>query len=260
MVRDALDRTGQVWVTNVGVLFSFGVRLLAATGEGLAAIGSRGGFVRVVRLTLGQIFKTLSRGALDVLLLGTVLGLGLRTVMEQVGFLRPLFESVFMPIFIRDGLPLGLAVLVAARSGAPVSLQLAIRPLTHGIDDPYRKSGDLNTQVWPHLVSIPVTTALFFLVGQLFLMIGYTFDGSSLHWPLAVDYYTTFLTSVVAGSWRAMLFGFIVAFVACALGVEAAEQRPDNLAEAKLHEAAWESTVTSIFICTIVTAALWILL
>jgi len=260
MVGAALDRTGQVWVTNLGVLFTFGLRLAAATGGGLAEIGSRAGVVRVVKLTLGQIFGTLSRGALDVLLLGIVLGLGLRTVVEQLGILRPIFEAVFMPIFIRGGLPLGLAVLVAARSGAPVSLKLAIRPLTHGIEHPYLKSGDLNSQVWPHLVSVPVTTAIFFLVGQLFLMIGYTFDGYTLHWPLAVDYFTTFLTSVVAGSWRAMLFGFVIAFVSCAMGVEAAERRPANLAEANLHDAAWESTVTSILICTLVTAALWILL
>ncbi len=260
MVREALDRTGQVWVSNVGVLFSFGVRLVGATGQGLAELGSKGGMVRITKLTLRQIFGTLSRGALDVLLLGVVLGLGLRTAVEQVGILRPIFESVFMPIFIRGGLPLGLAVLVAARSGAPVSLQLAIRPLTHGIEDPYGNGRDLNAQVLPHLVAVPITTALFFLVGQLFLMIGYTFDGSTLHWPLAVDYYTTFLTYVVAGSWRAMLFGFVIAFVACALGVEAAERRPSNLAEAKLHDAAWESTVTSVFICTSVTAVLWILI
>lgn len=260
MVREALDRTGQVWVTNIGVLVSFGLRLAAATGEGLAEIGSRGGVVRVTKLTLGQIFGTLSRGALDVLLLGTVLGLGLRTAVDQLGFLRPIFESVVMPIFIRGALPLGLAILVAARSGAPVSLRLAIRPLTHGIEHPYKNNYDLNTQVLPYLVAVPITTALFFLVGQFFLMIGYTFDGSTLHWPLAVDYYTTFLTPVVAGSWRAMLFGFIVAFVACALGVEAAERRPSNPAESRFHDAAWESTVTSIFICTLVTAVLWILL
>ena len=33
VASEALNRIGQVWVTNVGVLFSFGVRLLAATGD-----------------------------------------------------------------------------------------------------------------------------------------------------------------------------------------------------------------------------------
>jgi len=260
MVRDALGRTGQLWVTNVGVLFAFGVRLLRATGAGLAEIGSRGGAVRVARLTIGQTFRTLSRGALDVLLLGTVLGLGLRTVVDELGVIRPLFESAFLPPFIRSGLPLGLAVLVAARSGAPLSLQLAIRPLTHGLEDPYGERSELNAQVLPHLVAAPITTALFFLVGLAFVMIGYTFDGSSLHWPLAMDYYTTFLVEVVAGSWRSMLFGFVVAYVASAFGVEAAERRPADLTKAKFHDAAWESTVTSIFICTLVTGLLWIAL
>lgn len=260
MVREALGRVGQVWVTNVGVLATFGFRLLGATGEALAEVGSRHGVVRVVKITLRQIFVTLSRGALDVLLLGTVLGFGLRTVADQLGPVRPLFESAFLPTFISGGLPLGLAVLVAARSGAPVSLKLAIRPLTHGIPDPYRKSGDLNTQVLPHLVSVPITTALFFAVGQIFLMIGYTFDGSALHWARALDYYTAFLVDIASGSWRSMAFGFVVAFTACALGVEAAERRPANLAESNLQDAAWESTVTSIFICTVVTAVEWLAL
>ena len=255
---EALGRVGQVWVSNLGVLVTFGLRLLRATGAGLAEIGSRQGVVRVTRLTLGQVFRTLSRGALDVLLLGTVLGLGLRTVAEQLGVIRPLFESAFMPIFIAGGLPLGLAVLVAARSGAPLSLKLAIRPLTHGLDDPYAAPGDLNAQVLPHLVAAPVTTALFFVVGQYFLMIGYTFDGTSLHSALAVDYYTAFLDSVVAGSWRALLFGGIVSFVACALGVEAAERRPADPARAEFQDAAWESTVLSTTLCTLITAALWV--
>ena len=260
MIGDAFGRIGQLWVTNIGVLVAFGLRLFASAGAGLAEIGSKRGVVRVTKLTLGQTFRTLSRGALDVLLLGTVLGLGLRTVVDQLGVVRPIFESAFMPIFIEGGLPLGLAVLVAARSGAPVSLMLAIRPLTHGEHDPYRRAGDLNAHVMPHLVSAPVTTALFFVVGQVFLMIGYTFDGSSLHWTLARDYYTAFLDPVMAGAWRAMLFGFVVAFVACALGVEAAERRPADPAQTKFQDAAWESTVTSIMICTLVTAGLWIAL
>lgn len=255
---EALGRIGQLWFTNLGVLATFGLRLIGATGAGLAEIGSRDGVVRITKLTLGQVFGTLSRGALDVLLLGTVLGLGLRVVVDQLGPVRPLFESAFMPVFIEGGLPLGLAVLVAARSGAPVSLMLAIRPLTHREADPYGKAGALNAAVWPHLVSAPVTTALFFAVGQIFLMVGYTFDGSSLHWALAMDYYTAFLDPVVAGAWRALLFGFVVAFVACALGVEAAETRPVDPAQARFQDAAWESTVTSILICTVVTAALWI--
>ena len=260
LIGEALGRIGQVWVANVGVLFTFGLRLATAVGPGLAEIGSRAGARRVVGLTFRQVFKTLSRGALDVLLIGTVLGLGLRTVVNELGIVRPIFESAFLPTFIRGGLPLGLAVLVAARSGAPLSFMLAIRPLTHGESDPYRASDDLNRAVLPHLVSVPVTSALFFLGGQLFLMIGYTFDGSSLHWPLAIDYYRAFLYEIVAGSWRATLFGFIVAFVACGIGVEAAERRPADLVDSNFHDAAWESTVTSIVICTLLTAVLWILL
>jgi len=258
VVSEALDRTGQVWVTNLGVLVTFATRLLGTAISGLAAIGSRRGVLYITVLTVKQGFRTFSRGGLDVLLLGTVIGLGLRTVADQLGVARPLFESAFLPIFIEGGLPLGLAVLVAARSGAPESLKLAIRPLTHGIDDPYREAGDLNAQVLPYLVSAPITTALIFLVGQVFLMVGYTFDGSSLHWALALDYYTAFLDAVVAGAWRAMLFGGIVAFVAAAIGVEKAEQRPDDPAQSQLQDAAWESTVMSTTICTLITAGLWI--
>ena len=257
---EALGRIGQLWVTNVGVVFSFGLRLLGAAGDSLAEIGSRKGVVRIVKLTLQQVFKTLSRGALDVLLIGTVLGLGLRTVVNELGIVRPIFESAFLPTFIRGGLPLGLAILVAARSGGPLSFQLAIRPLTHGQPDAYRHSHDLNQAVLPHLVAVPVTSALFFLVGQVFLMIGYTFDGSSLHWPIALDYYNAFLIEIVAGTWRAMLFGFIVAFVACAIGVETAESSPADPAEANLHDAAWESTAISIVVCTVLTTALWMAL
>ncbi|MEZ4416372.1 MAG: hypothetical protein R3E10_11560 [Gemmatimonadota bacterium] len=257
MIAATLERTGQVWVTNLGVLVSFGLRLLRAAGTGLAEIGSRRGVLLVLRLTLGQIFRTLTRGGLDVLLLGTVLGLGLRTVADELGVIRPLFESAFLPIFIAGGLPLGLAVLVAARSGAPLSLKLAIRPLTHRLADPYGPPAELNAQVLPHLVSVPLTTALFFVIGQYFLMIGYTFDGSSLHSALAVDYYTAFLDSVVTGSWRSMLFGGIVAFVSCAIGVEAAERRPSDPRRSELQDAAWESTVLSTTLCTVITAALW---
>ena len=66
LAGEALGRIGQVWVTNVGVVFSFALRLISAAGQSLAEIGSRKGVVRVVKLTLQQVFKTLSRGALDV--------------------------------------------------------------------------------------------------------------------------------------------------------------------------------------------------
>lgn len=254
---DFLARTGQLWVGNPGVLVVFFFRLLRAAGQSTQELGSRR-IGRVGWVTLSALWANLLRGLLDVVLVSAVIGIGLRLVGAQLGSLiLPRFESAVLPTLVRDAMPLGLAIQVAARTGAPLSMKLAIRPLTHGDADAYRTKRELNYQVLPQLFAVSIATFCFYLLGAYVLFVGYTLDGGALHWRYAADFVKAIdgpgLGPLWGGSWRAFLFGGIVAYIACALGIEAAETLPHDPRDANLHNAAWESTVTAVVVCSILT-------
>lgn len=255
-----LWRVGHVWVENPVSLVTFGWRLARSLVFGFAELGSPRG-ARLVGIGLQQTFKTFFRGVFPVAGLGLALGLGVGTVTSGLGLaLRPVFDATVLVVLVRDALPLGLAVFLSARTGSPIAAKLATIPVTHDAPRIVFTARHLQEQVVPHLLAALATSVAFFVILAYASIAGYATGGSLAQLPYAetLSFARRLTDPIGQGVLKAALFGGVVVYVAAALGVQTAERflaRDDTSGD--LHYAIWESTVTSVVVCTVLTIVLW---
>jgi ABC-type transporter Mla maintaining outer membrane lipid asymmetry permease subunit MlaE len=252
-----LDRIGHVWFENPMTLVAFIGRLFAAAPLGLAALGSsRAGSVAT---RLGQqFFRTLIRGVVLVAALGIAGGLVIGTLSRIGGsFLQPLIEEGVLKVVVRDLAPLGLAVALAGRMGVSITAKLAVLPARLKRETLVFGRREINEFVVPQLVAGLTTAPLLFFLLAWFLLAGYESSGRLMELLYASPgrfFVPELWPPLAAGAWRSAGFGWVVAFVASALGVRAAERFASSGGEEiELTNAVWESSVTAILICTAFT-------
>ncbi len=261
ILDEAFSTTRRIWWYNPQDLVLFGPRLLRAIPDGgwLAALFSRRG-------ARGQIPRTFVRGIGPVVLLGIAVGLGLGVVADRFGMiLLPLVEQTFVLAMVRDGMPLILALLLTARTGASVAARLGDNRQTR-FDQEHANSPELVGGVVPHLLAGAVTAWLFYWAAIVFLIAGYRSGGdpgdllanvvAGGFFPL--DQERELSQSGADGAAKAALFGFIIAYVSSALGISANERSyaSERARAEALQDAVWESGLTSIVFC-LVAAIIW---
>jgi ABC-type transporter Mla maintaining outer membrane lipid asymmetry permease subunit MlaE len=259
----AAKRLHKTWWTNPRVLVTFGLRL----GGAVFAVGVRPRFPSLI--TLGrQIFRTFFRGIAPVVVLAFAVGLGLGAVADRFGvLLLPLVEQTFVLAMVRDGMPLILALLLTARSGASVATRLGDDRQT-SFRTGRADARELLTTSLPHLLAGAVTGWVYSRLASALVVAGYHSRGNP--WDLVDD----FLASISApldpelpldrvlgeASVKTALFGFIVAYVACGLGIAANEKGrnlPTEERAVELQDAVWESGVTAVIMCLLAAIAWW---
>ncbi len=259
-VHDWLWRIGHLWIENPLSLATFSLRLVRSLAYWFADLGSRRA-AEVVWIGVRQTFKTLLRGILAVMALGLAFGIGLGIVTSGLGSaLRPIFDDTVMAVVIRDASPLGLAVFLSARTGGTIAAKLAMVPLLQDEPTVFFSPQRLQQQVVPNLLAALVTSGVFYVVLASCILGGYASNGVLGRLPHAdtLAFARALSAPFAFGAVKAILFGGIVVYVASAFGVQAAERYISREKEARdLHYAVWESTVTSVLVCTLLTVLFW---
>jgi ABC-type transporter Mla maintaining outer membrane lipid asymmetry permease subunit MlaE len=252
-----LDRIGHVCFENPVTLLAFAGRLLSAAPAGLAELGSRRGLVVLGRLAR-QFFRTLLRSLVLVAALGVAAAMGIGAVARLGGsFFQPLLEQVVLVVVLRDLAPLALAVALAARMGVSITTRLAVLPARRSRETVTFGPREMNRIVLPPLLAGAATAPVLFVVLGWFIANGYQSYGSIralLQAPLRFPV-PDLWPALAAGAWRAAAFGWIVAYVAAALGVRSAERFSSEAGEElELNDAVWEASVISLLLCAGITA------
>jgi ABC-type transporter Mla maintaining outer membrane lipid asymmetry permease subunit MlaE len=258
----AAQKLYKTWWTNPREILAFAGRL----GGAVFAVGVRRRFPRFSSV-MSQTLRTFLRGITPVVFVGFAVGLGLGAVADRFGVvLQPLAEQTFVLAMVRDGMPLILALLLAARSGASVAARLGDDRQTRfatGLAD----ERELLTTTVPHLVAGAATGWIFSRIAGPLVVAGYRSQGSvaelvdgfleSVSLPL--DPELPMDRAVADASTKTALFGFIIAFVASGLGIaanEAPNRSPRQRAIA-LQDTVWESGVTAIILCLLAAIMWW---
>jgi ABC-type transporter Mla maintaining outer membrane lipid asymmetry permease subunit MlaE len=251
----------KLWWTNPRDLLEFSRRL----GGAVFSTGVRPRFPSPITL-IRQTFRTFLRGAPVVLVLALAMGLGLGAVADKFGvLLLPLVEQTFLLAIVRDAMPIMLAVFLAARSGPSIAARLGDNRQTR-FQTGRADAKELLRGTVPHLVAGLVSGWWFFRIASVLLVSGFRSGGdlseltndllASSGVPL--DRELPLEAAMADGAVKTALFGFIVAYVACALGVAANEcphRSPRHRAIA-LQSTVWESGVTALILC-LLAAVLW---
>jgi ABC-type transporter Mla maintaining outer membrane lipid asymmetry permease subunit MlaE len=261
MVR-AVRNVRKIWWTNPHDLLIFARRL----GSALFAVGWWPRFLTLVTL-LRQFLRTFFRGLPVVVGMAVAIGLGLGVLADRFGvLLLPLVEQTFVLATVRDAMPLILALLLTARSGASVATRLGDDRQTH-FKTGRADAKELLSTTLPHLVAGAATGWCFYRIAGALVLSGYHSRGSvselvdgflpSIALPL--DPELALDRAVSEGSTKTALFGFIVAYVASGLGI-ATNEFPHRSALQRavaLQDAVWESGVTSIILCLLAAIVWW---
>lgn len=265
----AAKRLHKTWCTNPRELLAFAGRLVGA----VFAVRVRPRFPTLGSV-ISQTFRTFFRGITPVVFVGFAVGLGLGAVADRFGVvLMPLAEQTFVLAMVRDGMPLILALLLAARTGASIAARLGddrqTRFATGRADE-----RELLTTTVPHLVAGAVTGWFFSRIASPLLVSGYRSQGSvaelvdgfleSVSLPL--DPELPLHRAVADASTKTALYGFIIAFVASGLGIAANEfpyrhpvprYRSPRQRAIALQDTVWESGVTAIILCLLAAIIWW---
>lgn len=262
IIDEAYATTRRIWWYNSRDLVSFGPRLGRAIPGGAtwSTLASRQG-------ALGQCVRTFVRGIGPVVLLGIAIGLGLGVIADRFGMiLLPLVEQTFVLAMVRDGMPLILALLLTARTGASVAARLGDNRQTR-FEQGHANSRELVASVVPHLIAGAVTSYAFYRVAILLLIAGYRSGGDP--WDLLtelvagglfpLDHEPELGPSAADGGAKAGLYGFIIAYVSSAMGISANERsyQSDRERAEALQDAVWESGLTSIVVCLLAAIIWW---
>jgi ABC-type transporter Mla maintaining outer membrane lipid asymmetry permease subunit MlaE len=256
-----LARVGHLWYENPKTLVTFVPRLLGTWKYVLADLAPRklpGTLWQVAR----QFFRTFFRGFFVVLAIGIAVGLGVGVVARNMGeLIQPKFGSTVVFALLRDAAPLMLAVVLAARMGSSVAAKLAT-------PDPRRPgpkrvgASDLTELVVPHIVAALLTSGIFYFILSRCVIQGYLGLGSfsevvrvDKDWYLSLESTRHALT---LGALKSVGYGVLVAYTAAALGIQAREHQVIGKGGVeRIQNAVWESTVTSLLLCTGFTVLLW---
>ena len=226
--------------------------------------------------------KSFFRGIIPVTVIGVAGGIAVGSLVGTIGpLIRTAIESPAMIILLANILPLILAILLAARNGAAIASRIALLIPT---GKPPRLPGDrLLIEGLPSLVAAPFVGALFYAILAACLIAGYLVGSVgpiriAVITPDVADNLGAFLKDYIYalsvapgfienhqvstllrdGALKSILFGAIVAYTATAFGTRSAEWQLSREAEYReFNKAVWESVVTALTICGIITFLMW---
>lgn len=230
------------------------------------AVRVRRRFPSVIRV-IGQVFRTLLRGAPVVLILAVAIGLGLGVVADRFGeVLRPLVEQTFLLTIAGDALPIILALLLTARMGSSIAARISDNRVTRFNTDKANPR-ELLHHTLAHLIAGAVSGWLLYRISSALVVSGFRTAGdlpdlvsdllASVTVPL--DRELPLDRAIGEGSIRSALFGFIIALVACAVGLATNEAKglsPRRRGIAQ-QDAVWESGVMALILCLIAAIIWW---
>lgn len=255
-----LTRVGRVSIENPVWLVGYTVRLVASFRYTVAGIFSPAGATELAQTLARQTFKTFFRGVFPVLALSLAAAAGFGWVSVRLGSLaRGAFDELVVPILVSHVVPLCLAVVLVARTGATIAVRFAVLPLED--HSPVRFAPrDLQQAVVPHLVASVVTAGAFYMIVVWLLLTGY--HAAGLEGAFRVDLSAYFSLSVAwppiwNGARKALVFGAVVAVAASGLGIQVAERYDRTNARGyPYHYVVWETVLVVTVICTILTVVL----
>lgn len=260
-----IARVGHHWFENPLVLAAFAIRLLRAWRCLLVELSPRQLGQTLWRF-ISQTGRTFLRGIFVVLGLGLALGFGTGAVARAVGpLLQPIFASVVMMTLLRDAVPLVLTLFLAGRMGGSIASRLGSADSSGPGASPKVSDLELTRIALPHLVAGTITAALFYSLGAYCVVLGYLSLGQPMRIASADPEWFLRLQPIQSalqfGVVKSMVFGNLVAFVACALGIAARERALRGARRvADVQNAVWETSVNSILIATLLSVLAWIAL
>lgn len=260
-IQRYFERIGHVWVENPVSLISFGFRLGGSLVYSLNEIGSQLWWKFFSRL-LKQTLRAFFRGIFLVLAIGIVSGMGVGLIYSELGqTTKPIFDQIVLVPLLRDILPMALAIIITARAGATIAAKFASYAVLKEKEQWIFTKDEFQKEVIPQIFATMVTSGFFFVVTCTTILIGYftegLFQSMNLYDLQEVVQLNELSQLLYAGFWKSIIFGMIIAYVASAFGIQASESFVSSEEETyDLHYAVWESSVTSIFICLILTVVL----
>jgi ABC-type transporter Mla maintaining outer membrane lipid asymmetry permease subunit MlaE len=251
-----IGRTLEVGLGNPYALVQFVPRCLRASGLWAKDLFSRRAGT-VIGPILTETSRSFFRGIWVALALGVALAAGLRAAGQAVGpLIEPIAEGAAAKILVVDGIPLLLAVFLSARIGATLAAQLGPLPAIRGLPAMKIRNAEIREMILPTLTAGPIVGAASYFLVLLVAAAGYRAVGPlpqavfsaewgvPPHWRLGLE----------TGLAKSAVFGFVVAYVGAALGVQAAEAyRRDQPETTGVHRAVWESAVLGVIVCLVVT-------
>lgn len=219
------------------------------------------------RAIVSQTFRTFMRGWPVVVGFGLVIGLGLGAVADRFGVVfLPLLEQTVLFSVVRDAAALMLAVFLTARMGASIAARLADDRQTERPGGGRYEAKQLLALCFPHLVAGAVTGWAFYRIAVVFIIAGFRSMGDpGALWPelwqselVSADRTLPLVQAVTWGSLKGAVYGLVVAFTACALGIATSERNAFGRQRAiDVQNTVWESGVTALFICIALAAVFW---
>ena len=256
-------RVGHLWAENPWILASFTVRLLRAWRCLLFDLSPRQ-LKGTVWSFVSETTRTFVPGLFVVLGLSVTLGLGIGAVARAVGpLLQPVFASVVMTVLLRDAAPLVLMVLMASRMGGIIAARLGSAEGTTPFGSAIVTDPELTRLALPYLVAGTITGAVFYSLGAYCIVLGYVslgdpvrFVNASPDWFLQLQ---PIRSALRFGVFKSMVFGHLVALVACALGIASRERALSGIRRVDdVQNAVWETSVGSILVATLLSVLLWL--
>ena len=251
-------RLKQLFIENPRSLWRYLVRLGAAFFVDPFHLPGR---LPRLGTVVAQTFRSFMRGWPVVVVFAIVIGFGLGGVADRFGLvLQPLLEQTVLLSVVRDAAPLMLAVFLTARMGASVAARLADDRQTESPPTGPFDSTQLLRLTLPHLVAGAVTGFLFYRIAAFFVIAGFRSMGdSAAFWPelwgsdlVSLDRELPLVQATNWGSLKGAVYGFLVAFAACALGIAASERRNFGRRRAiDVQNAVWESGVMALLLCIV---------
>lgn len=244
------------WLNNVLALIRFVFDLIGGIGSALGDIGSQY-FGRLMRRTAAQTSKAFVRGVFVFLAIGVLGAWQAHKLTAALGpLVLPLLETYVLPVLIQSVVPLIVALVVIARSGTALIMKFAFRPLESGDADPLLNAAQIQREVLPEFIAVVSTSAVFYGILSCCLLIGLAGEGLVFQNVVNFMQRAALERSLIEGLVRATISGGVVAFVACALGIHAAnEYSPKTHPMKTLRYKIWESNIISLIICSIIAFA-----
>jgi ABC-type transporter Mla maintaining outer membrane lipid asymmetry permease subunit MlaE len=259
-----LFRTGHLFVENPGFLIAFTVRFFGSLRFIIIELSETpAGALRIAKRNGRQTARAFLRGIVPVLLAGFLLGYLIHDIASSLGgTVHVLFDSLLMTHILREILPLATALIVAGRAGSAIAGKFAVAPAMRMRQDAAQPNDrvvwsdrDIYTEAMPQVTATVVTAAIFYGVLVACVLAGYVpsdIRGASPGLKEAFLYASLprFSSSIGGGAWRAALCGLFIGIVACGFGVRASEEFTSRTSQMfELHNAIWESIITSLTLC-----------
>lgn len=268
-IRHLLYRLGHLFGENPISLLKFGWRFILTFKYLLTDLAeSPTAAFKLIWYNLRMATQAFLQGLLVVAALGALLGYIVNQTAANIGgVLQFVFDSVVLRSVFKDILPLIIAIVVAGKAGASIASRFASYPFVQKRHDYQTQpvftfsDEEVYREVVPQLTATVITSIVFYLIILACVVMGYvSSDVRGFHLGESLKEGWHFIqtglygATIEGGMLRAAIFGFIIAFIAAALGIQASEEFTSRREEPyELHNAVWESASISISLCILIT-------